>query len=76
MLWRGPFKQRINTAVESGFADQRDYLYEGEVVDHQTHLGFDLASTAAALRGSRSLAVRLDVLDSAIDRLSLKAWRL
>ena len=48
MLWRGSFKQRINTAVESGFADQRDYLYEGEVVDHQTHLGFDLASTAAA----------------------------
>ena len=48
ILWRGSFKQRINTAVESGFADQRDYLYEGEVVDHQTHLGFDLASTAAA----------------------------
>ncbi len=48
MLWRGPFKQLINTAVESGFADQRDYIYAGEVVDHQTHLGFDLASTAAA----------------------------
>jgi murein DD-endopeptidase MepM/ murein hydrolase activator NlpD len=48
VLWRGPFKQLINTAVESGFADQRDYVYEGEVVDHQTHLGFDLASTAAA----------------------------
>ncbi len=48
MLWRGPFKQLINTAVASGFADQRDYIYDGEVVDHQTHLGFDLASTAAA----------------------------
>ena len=48
ILWRGPFKQLINTAVESGFADQRDYIYAGEVVDHQTHLGFDLASTAAA----------------------------
>jgi murein DD-endopeptidase MepM/ murein hydrolase activator NlpD len=48
ILWRGPFKQLINTAVESGFADARDYVYEGEVVDHQTHLGFDLASTAAA----------------------------
>lgn len=48
ILWQGPFKQLINTAVESGFADQRDYIYDGEVVDEQTHLGFDLASTAAA----------------------------
>lgn len=48
ILWQGPFRQLINTAVQSGFADQRDYYYEGEVVDEQTHLGFDLASTAAA----------------------------
>ena len=48
ILWDGPFLQLINTAVESGFADQREYVYEGEVIDHQTHLGFDLASTAAA----------------------------
>jgi murein DD-endopeptidase MepM/ murein hydrolase activator NlpD len=48
ILWEGPFRQLTNTAVESGFADQREYLYNGEVIDHQTHLGFDLASTAAA----------------------------
>jgi murein DD-endopeptidase MepM/ murein hydrolase activator NlpD len=48
ILWHGAFKQLVNTAVESGFADQRDYIYDGKVVDHQTHLGFDLASTAAA----------------------------
>ncbi len=48
ILWEGPFEQLINTAVESGFADQREYVYDGEVIDHQTHLGFDLASTAAA----------------------------
>lgn len=48
ILWQGPFKQLINTAVESGFADQRDYYYDGELVDEQTHLGFDLASVAAA----------------------------
>ncbi|HEY5666566.1 MAG TPA: M23 family metallopeptidase [Gammaproteobacteria bacterium] len=48
ILWNGPFRQLINTAVESGFADQREYVYNGEVIDHQTHLGFDLASTAAA----------------------------
>jgi Peptidase family M23 len=48
ILWHGTFKQLINTAVEAGFADQRDYIYKGEVVDHQVHLGFDLASTLTA----------------------------
>jgi murein DD-endopeptidase MepM/ murein hydrolase activator NlpD len=48
ILWRGPFKQLINTAVEAGFADQRTYLYNGADVDRQVHLGFDLASTAMA----------------------------
>ena len=48
VLWDGPFEQLINSAVESGFADQRDYIYDGDIVDHQTHLGFDLASVAAA----------------------------
>jgi murein DD-endopeptidase MepM/ murein hydrolase activator NlpD len=48
LLWRGPFKQLINTAVEAGFADQRTYVYAGQEIDHQVHLGFDLASTMAA----------------------------
>jgi hypothetical protein len=48
MLWRGPFKQLLNTAVEAGFADQRTYVYKGQEVDRQVHLGFDLASTAGA----------------------------
>ncbi len=48
VLWRGAFKQLLNTAVEAGFADQRTYVYKGDDVDHQVHLGFDLASTAAA----------------------------
>jgi len=48
IFWRGEFKQLINTAVEAGFADQRTYVYNGNDVDHQVHLGFDLASTAAA----------------------------
>src|SRR5690606_11775452 len=48
ILWQGPFKQLINTAVEAGFADQRTYVYNGQDVDHQVHRGFDLASTAAA----------------------------
>jgi murein DD-endopeptidase MepM/ murein hydrolase activator NlpD len=48
ILWRGPFKQLLNTAVEAGFADQRTYLYKGKEVDRQVHLGFDLASLAGA----------------------------
>jgi murein DD-endopeptidase MepM/ murein hydrolase activator NlpD len=48
ILWRGPFKQLLNTAVEAGFADQRTYVYGGQEVDKQVHLGFDLASTAGA----------------------------
>lgn len=48
ILWQGPFKQLLNTAVEAGFADQRTYVYGGKDVDQQVHLGFDLASTANA----------------------------
>jgi murein DD-endopeptidase MepM/ murein hydrolase activator NlpD len=48
ILWQGPFKQLLNTAVEAGFADQRTYIYKGQEVDQQVHLGFDLASTSAA----------------------------
>ncbi|HEY8551371.1 MAG TPA: M23 family metallopeptidase [Vicinamibacterales bacterium] len=48
ILWQGPFRQLTNSAVESGFADHRTYLYKGEEVDRQVHLGFDLASLAAA----------------------------
>lgn len=48
MLWQGPFKQLLNTAVEAGFADQRTYVYANQDVDQQVHLGFDLASTANA----------------------------
>ncbi|MGH9160864.1 MAG: M23 family metallopeptidase [Vicinamibacteraceae bacterium] len=61
ILWRGPFKQMVNTAVESGFADRRTYFYQGKEVDQQVHLGFDLASlphapVVAANRGRVLLA--------------------
>ena len=45
-LWDGPFRQLSNSQVESGFADHRTYLYAGDEVDQQVHLGFDLAATA------------------------------
>ncbi|HEV2491531.1 MAG TPA: M23 family metallopeptidase [Terriglobia bacterium] len=45
-LWTQPFVQLSNSKVEASFADYRAYMYNGQVVDHQTHLGYDLAVTA------------------------------
>ncbi|MDO9633208.1 MAG: M23 family metallopeptidase [Humidesulfovibrio sp.] len=47
-LWSGPFMRLPNAAGRAGFGDQRDYYYNGDKIDHQTHLGVDLASVAAA----------------------------
>ena len=41
-LWHQPFI-RLASKTEAFFADSRTYTYNGQVVDHQTHLGFDLA---------------------------------
>jgi murein DD-endopeptidase MepM/ murein hydrolase activator NlpD len=49
MLWAGVvFHPFTNSAVESAFADERTYVYNGKDVDKQTHLGFDLASIAGS----------------------------
>ena len=45
-LWNGAFTQLGNSKVEAAFADHRSYVYGGKVIDHQDHLGFDLAVTA------------------------------
>jgi hypothetical protein len=47
-LWRGAFMQMPDTERRASFAENRTYTYEGRVVDHQTHLGLDLASTSHA----------------------------
>jgi len=47
-LWSGPFLRLPNSAGRANFGDQRDYYYEGEKIDHQTHMGVDLASVANA----------------------------
>jgi murein DD-endopeptidase MepM/ murein hydrolase activator NlpD len=47
-LWDGAFHRQSNAAPMSGFADRRTYQYKGEAIDHQTHLGFDLASVVRA----------------------------
>jgi murein DD-endopeptidase MepM/ murein hydrolase activator NlpD len=46
LLWSGPFF-RIGK-VESFFADERTYVYKGQKVDQQMHLGFDLSDVQAA----------------------------
>lgn len=45
MLWEGKFVQLSNSKVESNFADRRTYKVQGQVVDQQYHLGYDLSVT-------------------------------
>ena len=47
-LWEGNFLRMPNTAPLGGFAQTRTYVYQGQKVDQQTHLGFDLASVIHA----------------------------
>jgi murein DD-endopeptidase MepM/ murein hydrolase activator NlpD len=47
-LWSGVFMRQPNAAVPGFFAQPRTYLHNGMIIDHQTHLGIDLASTARA----------------------------
>jgi murein DD-endopeptidase MepM/ murein hydrolase activator NlpD len=60
-----------NSAVQSAFADRRTYVYQGREVDHQTHLGFDLASYAgtpvvAANRGKVLFAGMLGIYGNTV----------
>jgi murein DD-endopeptidase MepM/ murein hydrolase activator NlpD len=48
LLWRRPFQPMPGAQVMSPFADRRTYVYEGNQVDHQVHLGYDLASVRRA----------------------------
>jgi murein DD-endopeptidase MepM/ murein hydrolase activator NlpD len=47
-FWTGVFLRQPNAAVPGFFAQPRTYLHNGLIIDHQTHLGIDLASTARA----------------------------
>ncbi|WP_457574695.1 M23 family metallopeptidase [Desulfolithobacter sp.] len=44
-LWKDRFL-RMPGAGRAGFADQRTYYYKNKAIDHQVHLGMDIASTA------------------------------
>jgi murein DD-endopeptidase MepM/ murein hydrolase activator NlpD len=47
-LWNQAFLAMPNSQVTATFGEKRTYLYDGRVVDHQDHLGYDLASTKRA----------------------------
>jgi murein DD-endopeptidase MepM/ murein hydrolase activator NlpD len=44
-LWSQPFLRQPGAKNEATFADHRIYLYKGQKIDEQTHLGYDLAVT-------------------------------
>jgi hypothetical protein len=46
VLWNGPFIHYGKE--EADFADVRSYIYHGQKVDQQVHLGFDLSDTQNA----------------------------
>ena len=45
-LWSGTWLRLKNAATMAQFGDRRNYLYKGEKIDEQRHLGVDLASLA------------------------------
>jgi murein DD-endopeptidase MepM/ murein hydrolase activator NlpD len=47
-LWSSPFLMMPNGKVMASFGERRTYVYQGRVIDHQDHLGFDLAVTKQA----------------------------
>jgi len=48
LFWKGAFSRLPGSARRAGFADHREYLYNGRVIDQQVHMGIDLASVKRA----------------------------
>lgn len=70
-LWDGAFRRQPNAASLSTFGDRRTYKYKDEVIDHQVHLGFDLASlklspVAASQNGVVVFADNLGIYGNAV----------
>lgn len=47
-LWHGEFLRMPRAATRATFGDHRTYIYNGQEIDHQIHLGVDLASVKHA----------------------------
>ena len=48
ILWRDSFMRLPRAATRAGFADWRTFLFEGQPIDEQFHLGLDFASVRHA----------------------------
>ncbi|MDJ0783833.1 MAG: M23 family metallopeptidase [Desulfosarcinaceae bacterium] len=46
LFWKDTFLRLPNAANRARFADAREYRHNGKVIDHQFHMGIDLASLA------------------------------
>jgi murein DD-endopeptidase MepM/ murein hydrolase activator NlpD len=44
LYWQGAFLRLPRAATRAMFGDQRSYQYKENIIDHQIHLGIDLAS--------------------------------
>jgi murein DD-endopeptidase MepM/ murein hydrolase activator NlpD len=62
-LWSGAF-QRFSGKRMARFGDRRAYIYQGKVVDHQIHMGEDLASLvhSPVYAGNRGVVVYAEPL--------------
>jgi murein DD-endopeptidase MepM/ murein hydrolase activator NlpD len=47
-LWSAPMLRLPRAKTTGDYAEARDYFHNGRLIDHQTHLGIDLASVAQA----------------------------
>ena len=69
-LWQGQFGRMAGSRM-AGFADHRTYFYNNAEIDHQVHLGIDLASTQraeikAANRGKVAFAGYLGIYGNTV----------
>jgi murein DD-endopeptidase MepM/ murein hydrolase activator NlpD len=70
-MWSQPFLRLPDTKAEANFADHRTYIYDGNAIDREVHLGDDLASVAhssvvAANDGLVVYAGWLDIFGNAV----------
>ena len=71
MHWQGVFERLPAAANRATYAEARTYLYHGKIIDHETHLGTDLASVAhskvpAANTGRVAFTGRLGIYGNAV----------
>lgn len=71
LFWKGRFERLPNAASRARFADAREYRHKGKVIDHQYHMGIDLASLAlspipAANAGKVVFAEQLGIYGQAV----------